>query len=57
MRRLAFIKALIVTLAVSAIWYGYEWMQYGELQWDRKCDEVVSLLYFIILWYLFAHQR
>lgn len=54
---LAFIKALIVSFAVSAVWYGFEWMQFKELQWNRECDEVVFFLYFVILWYLFAHQR
>ena len=54
---MAFIKASVVTLAITAIWYGFEWMQFKELQWDRQCDEVVSLLYFLALWYLFAHQR
>lgn len=54
---MAFVKAFIVSMAISAFWYAFEWMQYGELQWDRQCDNVVSLLYFIVLWWLFAHQR
>ena len=32
---MALIKALTVNMAISAIWYGLEWMQYKELQWDR----------------------
>lgn len=53
---MAFIKAFIVSMAVSAIWYGLEWIQYRQLQWDRLCDDVVWILYLIVLWYLFAVQ-
>ena len=53
---MALIKALIVSMAISSVWYGMEWMQYRELQWDRKCDDVVAILYLVVLWYLFAHQ-
>lgn len=46
-------KALVVTLAISAVWYGIEFMQYGTLQWDRKCDNVVGFIYLIALWYAY----
>lgn len=51
---MAFLKAAIVTLAVSAIWYIAEWKQFHELQFDRKCDDIVCFVYFLIIWYLFA---
>ena len=51
---MAIVKAFITNLAVLATWYGMEWVQYGELQWDRKCDSAVWWVYFIILCYLFA---
>ena len=51
---MALIKALVVNLAVAAIWFITEYRQYGELQQDRKCDNIVFFLYFIILWYLFS---
>lgn len=54
---MAIIGAFIITLTISAIWYGVELIQFKELQWNRECDNVVSLLYFLVLWYLFAHQR
>ena len=54
---LSLIKALVVSMAISAVWYGMEWMQYQELQWDRKCDNVVWALYLAVLWWLFAHQN
>ena len=54
---MAFIKALIVSLAISAIWYSLEWIQFKELQWNRQCDNVVWLLYFIVLWWLFNRGR
>ena len=54
---MALIKALTVNMAISAIWYGLEWMQYKELQWDRECDNIVWTLYLLVLWWLFAHQN
>lgn len=51
---MAFWKALIVNLAVAAIWFVAEYKQYGELQWDRECDNIVFWTYFVILWYLFS---
>lgn len=50
---MAFIKAFAVNMAITAIWYAIEYLQYKELQWGRYCDDVVSLLYFIVLLYLF----
>ena len=46
---MSLIKALVVSMAISAVWYGMEWMQYQELQWDRKCDNVVWALFRAIL--------
>lgn len=54
---LDFIKAFIVNVAILAVWYGVEWIQYGNLQWDRWCDNVVWVLYLLVLWYLFAKQN
>lgn len=51
---MAFWKALIVNLAVAAIWYMAEYQQYGELQLDRECDNIVFWVYLVILWYLFS---
>lgn len=45
-------KALIIQLAITAIWYYFEYKQFHELQWDRKGDNIVSVLYFIVIWYL-----
>lgn len=49
-----FIIATLITLAITAVWYGLEYQQFGELQWDRLCDEVVSGLYFLALWIGFS---
>lgn len=46
-------KAFVVILAVSTIWYGLEFKQYGTLQWDRQCDNVVSIIYMIVLWHAY----
>ncbi|MBQ8662492.1 MAG: hypothetical protein IJ471_01405 [Eubacterium sp.] len=49
-----FVIAVLVTLAIIAVWYGLEYQQFGELQWNRRCDEVVAILYFIALWIGFS---
>lgn len=49
----AFVEALTVNLAVTAIWYASEWMQFGELQFNRECDNIVNTIYLFVLWYLF----
>ena len=46
--------AFIINLAITTIWYRLEYLQFGELQWNRKCDNVVSFLYFIALWIGFS---
>lgn len=51
-----FIKAVIVSMAICAVWYGLEWLEFGELQWNRECDNVVFNLYFIALWYAFSKR-
>ena len=43
-------KATIHMLAISALWYGLEFMQYGTLQWDRQCDNVIGIIFLIVLW-------
>ena len=48
------IAALIINYAISAIWYIAEYKQFGELQWNRKCDSIVSTLYLIALWIAFG---
>jgi hypothetical protein len=50
---MAFIKALIVSLAIDAVWMACEYEQFGELQFGRECDSAVWGLYFVVLWYLF----
>ena len=40
-------------MAVAALWYGLEFEQFGTLQWNRNCDNVVGAAYFFIIWWLF----
>lgn len=54
---MALIKACVVSFAISAVWYAFEWIQFKELQWDRQCDNVVFVLYLIALWYAFSQAR
>jgi hypothetical protein len=41
--------ALLISMAIASVWYGLEWLEFGELQWDRECDSIVSLLYMLAL--------
>jgi hypothetical protein len=50
---MAFIKALCVNFAISAVWMASEYEQFGELQYGRECDDIVFWLYLVVLWYLF----
>lgn len=50
---MAFLKALILNLAINAVWLELEYEQFGELQFGRECDYVVWLLYLFVMWYLF----
>ena len=52
---MAFIKSLIVNLAILAIWLIFEYNEFGSLQ-DRECDDVVFMCYFLIIWWLFAQK-
>lgn len=52
----AFIKAVVLNLAIYAVWYYLEYKQFGALQWDRKCDDVVGTIYFLATWYLLAKK-
>lgn len=47
----AFWRSFITLLAISAVWYGLEFIEFGTLCRDRKCDNIVGLLFFIALWY------
>lgn len=43
-------KAFIHMLALLAIWYGLEFAEFGTLQWDRTCDEIIGTIFFFVLW-------
>lgn len=49
----AFVKAFVTNMSVLAVWYALEWMEFGELQWNRDCDNTVWGLYLVILYFLF----
>ena len=49
-----FIYSSFISLAIIAIWYALEFRQFGTFQWGRKCDDIVSGLYFIALWIAFS---
>lgn len=42
----------IYSLAIGCIWYGLEYVQFSKLQWDRKCDNCVYLIYYILIAWL-----
>ena len=43
-------KAFVHLLAISAIWYILEFMEFGTLQWDRACDNIIGFIFFFIIW-------
>ena len=46
-------KGLAIGCAIAwlimLVWYILEWYQFGELQQNRTCDSVVSILYWFAL--------
>ena len=46
-------KSVGLNLAVLAIWYILEYRQFKELQWNRKCDDLVWVIYIVIIAILF----
>lgn len=44
----------LISLAILAVWYASEYRQFGELQWNRQCDEIIYWLYFVALWIGFS---
>ena len=53
---MAFFKACVVSLAISSVWFVLEYAQFGELQGDRECDNIVFVLYLMALWYAFSRK-
>ena len=49
-----FIIAVLASLAIKSVWFMEEYKQFGELQWNRDCDNAVYILYFIALWIGFS---
>lgn len=50
-------KSVGLNLAVLAIWYILEYQQFKELQWNRKCDDVVWVIYIVVVAILFYKRR
>lgn len=50
---ISFFQSLLVNLSICCMWYAEEYRQFHELQLGRHCDDVVSILYFAVIWYLF----
>lgn len=48
----AFWKSVIINITIAAVWYWSEYRQFGALQWNRKCDNLIWAIYFVIIWYL-----
>lgn len=53
----AFIKAILANYLMLIPWRFFEYLQFGELQLNRHCDDVVWLLYFIILYIAFKSDK
>lgn len=48
----SFIKTFVINMSIIAVWYWLEYKQFGELQHNRECDEVVAAIYFMVIWIL-----
>lgn len=52
------LKGLMIAIAISysiaMIWEFIECLQFGEIQHGRICDDIVYILYFIVLWIGFS---
>lgn len=46
-------KSIVTNLAVNAVWYTAEYEQFGELQWNRWGDNIIGIIYLIIIWWAF----
>lgn len=51
---MALLVALVISFAIMAVWQDLEYRQFGELQQNRQCDNVVAILYFLVIWFLLA---
>jgi hypothetical protein len=41
--------ALFISLIIYIVWATIEWIEFGEIQNNRTCDDVVFVLYYIVL--------
>ena len=48
------IATLAITYLITIFWEFIEYLQFGEIQHGRVCDNFVCLLYFIALWIGFS---
>ena len=53
----ALIKAILANYLMLIPWRFFEYLQFGELQLNRHCDDVVWLLYLIILYIAFKPDK
>lgn len=44
-------QSVVINLAITAIWYFLEYKQFGQLQWNRKCDNIVWIIYVFVIWW------
>lgn len=51
-----FVKAYSTSISISVVWAVLEYIQFGELQDNRICDNVVFVLYLFALWYAFSQN-
>lgn len=49
-----FVKAAVISIVIYIIWTFLEFLQFGEIQGDRICDNVVYVIYFVALCYGFS---
>ena len=45
----ALAESVVINLAIVALWLMAEYDQFGELQFDRKCDSLIYCIYFFTI--------
>lgn len=53
-----YFQSLLISLSILSLWMICEYQQFGELQLDRQCDDMVFVLYHgVITWLLVDIER
>ena len=53
-----YFRSMLISLSILSLWMICEYQQFGELQFNRQCDDMVFILYHsVITWLLVDVER